>query len=98
MIAEFEVHEAMVLEGRSLLALAGVITEGTARVGMHATLEGEEDRFDEPVHGVEFVDRSAGDETDTGPALTFSYSGAGTLERWRAIDWPGRQLRLYWKR
>lgn len=98
MVAEFEVHEAMVLEDRGLFALAGVISEGTARVGMHATLEGDDARFDEPIHGVEFVDRNAGDTGGTRPALTFSYSSAGKLERWRAVDWSGRRLRLYWRR
>lgn len=97
-VAAFEVREALALEDRSLFALAGVILEGTPRVGMRAALEGEEDRFDEPVHGIEFVGREGGGTEGTRPALTFSYSGAGKLERWRAVDWPGRRLRLYWGR
>lgn len=98
MVAAFEVHQALALEDRSLFALAGVILEGTPRVGMRAALEGEEDRFDEPVHGIEFVERGAGGAEGTRPALTFSYSEAGKLERWRAVEWPGRRLRLYWER
>lgn len=91
MVTEFEVHEAIVLEERGLVALAGEVREGTPRTGMRATLA-EGDRFDARVHGVEFLEEVAGTE----PALTFSYGDEETLERWRSIDWPGRRVRLGW--
>lgn len=96
MVAEFEVHRALVLEDRGLFALAGEVAEGTPRTGMLAALEGEEDRFSARVHGVEFVEADSGEEGGTEPALTFSYGTREKLERWRAMEWAGRQLRLGW--
>lgn len=92
MVAEFEVHEKIVLEERGLLALAGEVTEGTPRTGMRATLGEGGGRFDARVHGVEFLEDAAGTE----PALTFSYGDPETLQRWREIAWSGRRVRLGW--
>lgn len=97
MIAEFEVQKAVVLEDRSLFALAGSISEGTARAGMYAALEGGEDRFDVRIHGVEFVDLESDDRPDSTVALTFYYSRDDKLEGWQSIDWAGQRLELYWK-
>lgn len=96
MLGEFEVHEAVALEDRSLFALVGAIREGTPRAGMQAALEGSGETFDEPVHGVEFVEEEG--EEGASPALTFSYSRDEELDEWRAIDWPGRRLALRFER
>lgn len=98
MLGEFEVHEAVVLEDRGLLALVGVILQGRARVGMYATLTGGEEAFEARIHGVEFVGEAVGDPEGSRPALTFSYRDAETLHRWQALDWSDRRLRLYWER
>lgn len=92
MVAEFEVHETIVLEERGLFALAGEVVEGTPRTGMRATAGEGGDRFEARVHGVEFLEDAEGTE----PALTFSYGDEETLERWRALDWPDRRVELGW--
>lgn len=92
MVAEFEVHDTVVLEDRGLLALVGEVREGSPRTGMEARLEDEGPAFDAPVHGVEFFEAGEGSE----PALTFSYGDDATLERWQSLDWSGRVVRLTW--
>ena len=92
MVAEFEVHETVVLEERGLFALAGEAREGNPRTGMRATVGEGGGEFEARVHGVEFLEDAAGAE----PALTFSYGDEETLERWRSIEWPGRRVRLGW--
>ncbi len=48
------------------------------------------------MHGVEFLDRVDESATTSEPSLTFSYSDPEKLERWQAIAWAGRTLRLGW--
>lgn len=96
MIAEFEVHETIVLEDRSLFALTGEMVEGMPRTGMRAVLAGREAAFSERVHGVEFVASPNEDAAPDEPALTFYYGDVDTLEGWRDLEWPGSRLRLEW--
>lgn len=96
MAATFEVHRSFALEDRSLFGLAGVIVEGTVRIGMHAALEDDEEEFGARVHSVEYLD-----ETEDGdgrkPALLFSYSRPEKLRRWQEMDWESRRLTLSWR-
>lgn len=92
MSARFHVHRSLVLPDRSLFLLAGVIEEGMVNTGMRAVLDDDEEPFEATVHTVEFA---AGGEVPE-PALTFHYSSDEKLERWRALPWEGRTLRLEW--
>ena len=89
MAAHFKSQTPQTLEARTLFMVPGEVLGGNVQTGMVARLvEGAEIVFEEPVHGVEFVDGR--------PALTFSYSRAEKLERWQAIDWDGRTIELSW--
>ena len=96
MSATFKVDRCFVLPHRGLFVLAGAIAEGMVQIGMHAELGEAEGGFAARVHGVEFVDRLTGIPGTSGPALTFSYGNEAELQRWRSIEWPGRELRLTW--
>ena len=97
MAARFEVHRAFVVEDRGLFALAGRIREGMVRVGMTASLAGDEDAFTRPVHGVEFLEEEEGDAGGPSrPCLTFHCRDRERLEAWTTLDWNGRTLRLRW--
>lgn len=92
MSTRFRVEGRQLLEDRNLLALTGVILEGMPEIGMRAVLEDPDPTgFRERVHGVEFLEDDEGRST---PALTFEYSDRGERERWEAIDWSERVLRL----
>lgn len=96
MAAEFEIQQTLVLENRSLFALVGAVTRGMVHTGMTARLADDDQAFEEPVHGVEVLDPDGAGPAGSGPALLFSYSREEKLERWRAIDWAGRRIRLSW--
>lgn len=91
MAARFEVDRAFDLEERGLFVLAGSMSEGMVRVGMTATLEGDDGAFSRPVHGVEFLEE-AGPE----PCLTFHCRDRERMEEWLAMGWEGRTLSLTW--
>lgn len=89
MAAHFKSGTHQTLEARALFVLPGEVVGGTVQTGMVARLiDGAEIVFEEPVHGVEFVDGR--------PALTFSYSRDEKLRRWQGIDWEGRTIELSW--
>lgn len=110
MTAEFEVHHAFRIEDRSLFGLSGTLVSGMVQTGMQASLEGDPEAFDARVHTVEFRaptgrgKEEAGTSAEGGspeasasePALLFYYSRPEKLERWEAIEWPGRRLWLSW--
>lgn len=92
MSTRFQVEREILLEDRNLLALTGVILEGMPDIGMTAVLEDPEPReFREQVHSVEFLED---DEGKSAPALTFEYRDRKERERWEAIGWSERVLRL----
>ncbi|MFW6010737.1 MAG: hypothetical protein ACOC9H_02345 [Gemmatimonadota bacterium] len=96
MPVRFEVESPVTMRDRKLLALVGVIREGMPRVGMTATVTGDDGStsFREPVHGVEYVD--APDDV-SGLALTFHYSSREKLAGWLDLDWEGRILDLVYR-
>lgn len=97
MPVRFEVESSVTIRDRKLLALVGVIREGMPRVGMTATVAGEDGStsFREPVHGVEYVDSP---DDVSGLALTFHYSTRDKLSGWEDLDWEGRILELVYRR
>ena len=86
----------MAEQERGLFVLVGEITEGMVHIGMHVTLRGSDEVFSARVHGVEFVTDVGRDPEGSEPALTFSYRDPEKLERWLAVDWPGKELNLGW--
>jgi hypothetical protein len=95
MAARFEVHRAINLKDRYLFGLSGVIEEGMVQTGMDASIEGlnGSESFRGRVHGVEFVE---GEDGIAEPTLTFHYRSPEKIDRWEAIDWTGKKLRLEW--
>jgi hypothetical protein len=96
MSARFEVQRALALEDRGLFALAGTVTDGTARVGMTASLEGAGESFTRPVHGVEVLEDEEVDSSSPLTCLTFHCRDAERLASWMGLDWEGKTLDLSW--
>jgi hypothetical protein len=92
MPATFEVHEALPLADRGLLALRGEIRDGMVQTGMVATrADGSARSFHERVHSVEYLELPG---SPACPALTFHYRDPAKLDRWMSLGWEGETLSL----